>query len=276
MLLSSRFLLLAAAALAGSDRCPDPQDPPPAPRVFHATADGLVPASATPMWFGFVDGGERFTIEIQGVRATVHGAAGELPASRIRRAGASVQVLDAAGLVVAQVRPTPTGGVLETFPDRARPSLGVRLLPAPPERAQAAGHPASSVRLVAAVLPGGGAEAAGVRAGDLLFEVAGGGVDEPRLRDVLSARRAGDTVTAKVWREGVEVAAAIVLRPVIAPSTAPAGPRPAVEFRDGVLFVLDRPERGELMVAQELQALRERMQRLETMLQEALAKAEKR
>lgn len=250
-----------------------PAQEPRQPRVFRATPEGLVPAELPKLWFGFVDRGQRVMLEIDGARATASTDAGPLPATRVKRTGTLVQVVDVQGQVAAQVRLTADGGVLETFPDRKRLSLGVRLLPVSEAMAAKVSRPAADLRLVAAVVPGLGAEAAGLRAGDLLLEIDGGSVSEARLRELVATRKPGDKLKVASLREGVAMTSEVELR-----SAAPAVPgsesRPAIEFLDGALFVIGAPggsgrSDGIGEVTRELRQLGDRLQKLEALMQQS-------
>ena len=78
--------------------------------------------------------------------------------------------------------------------------------------------------------PKGGAAAAGLQAGDVLFEVAGKPVVNPdSLRDAIKGRHAGDPVTVKFRRGTTSFNRAVTLKswpiPFVAPGSIAAGPR---------------------------------------------------
>lgn len=97
-----------------------------------------------------------------------------------------------------------------------RPTLGIFPLPIGPELAGQLGLAADSGLLIVQVAPGSGAERAGLRAGnqraflgnspiliggDLIVAVDGQSVQDPQeLSHIMQNRRAGDTVTATIYR----------------------------------------------------------------------------
>ena len=106
-------------------------------------------------------------------------------------------------------------GLFERFPGRersAQPAEPAALprradtLPAPPAGAPSLGvavAPADTGLRVASVLPGSGADAAGIRPGDLITRAAGhriGSVDQ--LRDVLAGFEPGDALAVTLRRDG--------------------------------------------------------------------------
>lgn len=266
--------LLLASSASGQDRVP---------RVFRANGGVLEPARPeTPVTFGFVDRSERIVVEVDGARVAATSNGASLPAARLRELTDRIEVLDAGGAVAARITLTATGGTLRTFADRDRPSLGLRLVPttrdgtAPPAATGASTRP---LRLVAAVTAGLGAEAAGMRAGDLVFEIDSGPVDEARLRTVLAGRRAGERVRLRAFRREEVMEFDVELRPAAAATAAPADAAAAtpIELRDGMLVVLGGNQRepappvdaaGDAALRAELRAVRERLQRLEAVLEE--------
>lgn len=244
-----------------------------APRVFRASSEGLVLASRpeTPLGFCFVDRGVRYRIEVS--REAVVGYADDrvLEAKRLHATDSQIEVLDEAFAVMARITTTATGGSVMTFPHRHRVTMGVRLLPASAAQAGAVGRDAAQLRLVGEVVPGLGAAAAGVQAGDLLFEVDGGPVGEERLRSVLAGKKAGDAVRLQLLRQGASLAFDVVLA-TAPPARAGSGRAPAIEFRDGLLLVIDG--QGEALAAsrdapdvgRELAALTQRLQELEALV----------
>jgi hypothetical protein len=250
-----------------------------------------------PLVFGWSDVEGAFLLEVSAanVRATLAGR--ELPAERIRRNGASVQVLDAEGLVAGQVQPTRQGGTLQTFPERHRVVLGVRLIAS--EDAAAAdrgaargaqeGRVAAGLRRVVAVTPGSAAAKAGVQPDDLLVEAGGlHAITEPQLRSLLAAKRPGQRLPLRVLRGGRELALEAVLERS-APQKQGTEQRqggirtPLVTFDGNRMFVL-RDEaaaqpRGGVPVrtsaeldaaADELERMQEQLEALDELLQRAI------
>ena len=143
-------------------------------------------------------------------------------------------------------------GLFERFPGRersAQPAEPAALprradaLPAPPAGAPSLGvavAPADTGLRVASVLPGSGADAAGIRPGDLITRAAGhriGSVDQ--LRDVLAGFEPGDALAVTLRRDGrtldlrvrlgppAELARSLQFPPPVGERDAPstAGPR---------------------------------------------------
>ncbi|MBK8099725.1 MAG: PDZ domain-containing protein [Planctomycetes bacterium] len=178
---------------------PDPAVPPLRSRAPVAVA--AAPFPALPLTFGWREGGELMLLEVEGDRAVVTAAGRQLPGDRVRRRGANVQVLDADGLVAAQVTLSTAGGTLQTFPERNRVMLGVRLVTPDLKLAQSLGLRADEIRRVGSVTPGFGAARVGLQPGDLVVELAGERpVTELRLRQLLGKRRPGDVLPLRVRR----------------------------------------------------------------------------
>lgn len=247
---------------------------PAAPRVFRASSEGLVLATRpeTPLGFLFVDRGVRYRIEVARDGVSGHADDRVLAAERLQIDGPQVEVLDADGAVIARITTTATGGSVSTFPHRHRVTMGVRLLPVTTAQADAVHRDAAQLRLVGEVVPGLGAAAAGVLAGDVLCAIDGGPVGEERLRAVLAGRKPGESVPIQVLRRGTLIAFDVALT---AAPPARGGPAraPTIEFRDGMLVVLD--PQGEAMagaargapdVGRELATLAQRVQELEAVV----------
>jgi serine protease Do len=93
-----------------------------------------------------------------------------------------------------------------------RASLGVVAVSVTPQVAYANELPMERGALVVRVEPGGGGEAAGFQAGDVITAIAGKPVrDLHHLHEVLSRHRVGETIEISVWREGQ----ALTLQPVL-------------------------------------------------------------
>ncbi|MDO8479079.1 MAG: trypsin-like peptidase domain-containing protein [Candidatus Rokubacteria bacterium] len=94
----------------------------------------------------------------------------------------------------------------------ARASLGVVAVSVTPQVAYANELPMERGALVVRVEPGGGGEAAGLQAGDVITAISGKPVrDLHQLHEVLSRRRVGEAIEISVWREGQ----ALTLQPVL-------------------------------------------------------------
>jgi glutaredoxin 3 len=118
------------------------------------------------------------------------------------RVGGQVMVgfdpLQLARLIPAQ--PTP-----ETARPASRVSLGMAAQSLTPARALELGLPAAFGVVVGPVRPGGPAEAAGIREGDVLVGLGSYTLQNlAQLQAVVAARQPGDSLGLRVWREGVE------------------------------------------------------------------------
>ncbi|MBI2167991.1 MAG: PDZ domain-containing protein, partial [Actinobacteria bacterium] len=84
-----------------------------------------------------------------------------------------------------------------------RPTLRLDAVSVTPQRAYANGLPVERGALVTRVEPGGPAEVAGIRPGDVITRLAGEGVrDLHHFHAALWRRRAGDAVEVTLWRDG--------------------------------------------------------------------------
>jgi S1-C subfamily serine protease len=95
----------------------------------------------------------------------------------------------------------------------ARASLGVVAVSVTPQVAHANELPMERGALVVRVEPGGGGEAAGLEAGDVITAIAGKLVrDLHHLHEAMSRHRVGETIEISVWREGQALTLLPVLR----------------------------------------------------------------
>jgi serine protease Do len=86
-----------------------------------------------------------------------------------------------------------------------RPYLGIMMQEMPANMAKAMGGPEKGA-LVQSLSPGGPAEKAGVKTGDIISSVDGKNVGNSRdVQRLVLARRVGDTVTLNLWRDGKSV-----------------------------------------------------------------------
>jgi serine protease Do len=107
--------------------------------------------------------------------------------------------------------------------------LGVSIQDASPELAERLGLGKRGGALISGVLPGGPAEQAGLRAGDLIVAAGGRPVeDSTRLRHVIGRAPVDKALSLTIVREGVEhaVDVAVVERPDAQPDAAPDAPEP--------------------------------------------------
>lgn len=213
-MLCRMLLVVAVGGVVGAQSRPvDPLPPvaPPAPVPTEPAAAQIrsrvppplaaPPMPTVPLTFGWRDEGELLLLEVDSERAVVTAAGKPLPATRVRRQGAHVQVLDDDGLLAAQVTLSAVGGTLQTFPERQRVMLGVRLIAPDAKVAQSLGLPVSEIRRIGAVTPGMGAARVGLQPGDLVVELNGERpVTEARLRQLLARRRPGDVLPLRVRR----------------------------------------------------------------------------
>ncbi|MEG1859395.1 MAG: PDZ domain-containing protein, partial [Christensenellaceae bacterium] len=66
--------------------------------------------------------------------------------------------------------------------------------------------------LVAQVVPGGAADKAGIKQNDIITEMDGVDLTKGANMPVLSERAVGDTIQAKIWREGKELSIDLILQ----------------------------------------------------------------
>ena len=86
-----------------------------------------------------------------------------------------------------------------------RGSLGVTIQPLTPEAISRLGLQNARGALVNSVVPGGPAERAGVRAGDVITAVNGTAIQDPNaLRNTIARTAPGTEVTLTIWRNGRE------------------------------------------------------------------------
>lgn len=86
-----------------------------------------------------------------------------------------------------------------------RVSLGMAAQSLTPEKAAEVGLPAAFGVVAGPVRPGGPAEAAGIREGDVLVGIGSYTLqDLAQLQRVVAAKRPGDSLPLRVWRDGEE------------------------------------------------------------------------
>jgi serine protease Do len=104
-------------------------------------------------------------------------------------------------------------GVIEQLKDKGRVTrgwVGVTIQPMTPELAQALGLKQSTGALVAQVVPGGPADKAGIKRGDVIVAYDGKDVAEPRdLPQLVAATPVGKSVPVKLSREGKTITAEV-------------------------------------------------------------------
>ena len=101
-----------------------------------------------------------------------------------------------------------TGSALSTNtlpPPSATPPatgrIGVRLMPVTPRTVSSYGLPSASGALVLGTIPGGGAERAGIQAGDVILGVSGKAIANPdELINAVAQASPGSSVDLRVWR----------------------------------------------------------------------------
>lgn len=93
-----------------------------------------------------------------------------------------------------------------------RPMLGVVVQEITPAVARAYNLPVEDGLYVVDIRPGGPAHQAGIRSGDIIFEIERHSIRSLRdLRMALSRKRVGDEVEVKVFREGEHLSATLIL-----------------------------------------------------------------
>jgi hypothetical protein len=115
-----------------------------------------------------------------------------------------------------------------------RPMLGINPEIVTPEQAAEHGYPVDHGVRIGGLVSGGGAEASGVRKGDILVRVGDVELREwSSLATALDPHEAGDTVTVALWRDGAQQTLPVTLgareRPA-APDTPEAVVRAAEEM----------------------------------------------
>ncbi len=94
-----------------------------------------------------------------------------------------------------------------------RPTLGLQAVSVTPQRAYANGLPVERGALVTQVEPGGPAEAAGVRPGDVITAVGGQPVrDLHHFHAALERGRVGEALEVRIWRDGQTLSVRPVLK----------------------------------------------------------------
>lgn len=80
--------------------------------------------------------------------------------------------------------------------------IGVRLMPVTPRVVSSFGLPSASGALVLGTIPGGGAEKAGIQAGDVILGVSGKAIANPdELSNAVTQAPPGSSVELRVWRD---------------------------------------------------------------------------
>lgn len=125
-----------------------------------------------------------------------------------------------------------------------RPHIGLATQPMTPLLAQAFGLDAPRGALVVQVQPGGPAEQAGIRAGDVVLAVAGERPSDPgALDDAVAALQPPGPVEVETWRQGNTRRARVrVVSSAPQPSMPPAAAAP--ERRLGLRFAADATAHG--------------------------------
>ena len=129
---------------------------------------------------------------------------------------------------------------LQKFGKVSRGRLGVTIQPLTQDLADSFGLKKAQGALVSAVEPGGPAEKAGIRAGDIILAVDGHGIDQSiDLPRTIGESRPGTAVKLRIWRQGVtrEVSASLGEIPAEKIASAPGN---AAE-KPGKLGVAVRP-----------------------------------
>lgn len=91
--------------------------------------------------------------------------------------------------------------------------IGVQIQPVDDVTAKAIGLDKPQGAIVSNVLPGGAAERAGIKVGDVILEFDGISVKSPNhLQGLVATRRAGQSVRLTIWRDGKKLEKTVTLR----------------------------------------------------------------
>jgi hypothetical protein len=239
-----------AVAAQGAPTARSPQAPAAPTAPVARTAVPL--AAASPLYFGFRDGGHLLQIEVDGDTAKGSSDGKPLPAARVKKVGARVNVYDDDGVALAQITLWAGGGSLQLSTDRTRVALGLRLGVADNQLAASLGLESRSVRRILSVTPGQPAAKAGLQAGDLVLDLDGEKpVTEDRLRAVLLRKRPGENLHVSIHRAGRQLPINVVLEPRPAsPLTGvlgtPAAPTPLPRYLAGLRAIDNDADATEL------------------------------
>jgi membrane-associated protease RseP (regulator of RpoE activity) len=252
MNLNTRFAaLLVLTAAVAAQGAPTPRSPQPAPAA--PVARTAAPATAgSPLYFGFRDGGHLLQIEVDGDTAKGSSDGKPLPAARVKKVGARVNVYDDDGIALAQITLWAGGGSLQLCNDRTRVALGLRLGVADNQLATSLGLESRAVRRILSVTPGLPAAKAGLQAGDLVLDLDGEKpVTEDRLRAVLQRKKPGEDLHVSIHRAGRLLPINVVLEPRQAlPLTgvlgATAAPTPLPRYLAGLRAIDNDADATEL------------------------------
>lgn len=182
-------------------------------------------AASTQMMMTQTDGKDTVTVRINDgeVSAEINGK--PVPPDRVRRGENTVEILGEDGKVLHTFKMGIVGGRAERFAPRARPGqalqlerrgqnalieraqpkvmIGITMSDAEPRLLEHLGLKDASGVLVDSVVPGLGAQKAGLQAHDLITEVDGKrNLTQESLREVLASKKPGDEVKIKFVRKG--------------------------------------------------------------------------
>lgn len=188
---TSSAAILAAALLLGAA--------PASPRA-QATPE----KAPQQMTFGYVDGTDAVSIEVNGEDVAVLLNGAEMPEDRCQRQGSVVTCRDGHGRAVAVFQLIGRSGTLRTLPRRPhRLRLGVTLNPPTEALAEHLDLAAEDTLFISQVYEGQAGDKAGLRRHDIITQIDG---ERPatkrRLSDVLSTKEPGQSVRLRVLRKG--------------------------------------------------------------------------
>jgi glutaredoxin len=130
-------------------------------------------------------------------------------------------------LQLARLIPASPEGNVEPEAAGEKVSLGMAAQSLTAEKAAMLGLPAAFGVVVGPVRPGGPAEAAGIREGDVLTGLGSYTLQNlPQLQRVVAMKRPGDSLPLRAWRSGEEFEATIQFPPSEQPAAAAPGQQP--------------------------------------------------
>jgi len=193
----------------------------PQPEVVMYSTPTCVPCAQAKRWFD--DHGVAFTehdVSRDPVRATeLYRLTGQGAVPVIRVGGQVLVGFDP--LQLAKLIPTATAGARGNG-GGVKLSLGMAAQSLTPEKAAELGLAAPFGVIVGPVRPGGPADSAGLREGDVITGIGDYTLQNlPQLQAAVAARAPGDTIALRVYRGGEELAVAVTFPAAEPPASPP-------------------------------------------------------